>query len=83
MLETLFWIGVVLLVWGPSFTVLFYSNGGREDKLAAAVSGLKASPSSMRRWWGMFLSLAFGKEWRWVLSALGLIVLLVLKLAER
>ena len=81
MREALFWTGIVLLAWGPGFTALFYSNGGDENKLSAAVSTLEASQKPIRRWWGKSLSLVFGKESRWVLSASGLVLLFVLKLA--
>lgn len=79
--ETLFWIGVVLLVWGPAFTVLLYANGGQEGGLATEIADLEANRTLMRRWCGMLMSFFFGKGSRWLFSAAGLVLLLLLKFA--
>lgn len=80
--ETVFWTGVVLLIWGPGLTVMFYGYGGDEGELSASVARLEASRSAFVRAWGKLLALSIGRGWRWVLSACGAVLLLGLKLAE-
>lgn len=82
MREALFWLGIVLLVWGPGFSVLFCANGGDEKKLLNVVSALEESPNSLHRWWGSSLSIVLGKGSRWALSASGFLLLFVMKLSE-
>jgi hypothetical protein len=82
MRDVVFWIGVMSLVWGPCFTVMYYSDGGEERKLSDELAILKENQNKLRRWWGMSLSLVFGKGTRWVISAFGLVTLIALKLAE-
>lgn len=82
MRESLFWLGVVLLAWAPGFSILFYANGGDEKKLLDLVSTLTSSPRLVARWWGKSLTFVLGMGSRWALSAMGLLLLLVMKLAD-
>lgn len=79
-MEHLFWILVLLTVWAPAFTVMYYANGGEEEKLKASVQALRQSSSLLKRLIAGACFPFVDQVGRWGVSLMGLCGLLAMKL---
>lgn len=78
MRDVFFWTGIYLMFWGPGFTLTYMGN---EKDLATAIRRHQASLVWAERWFGHFFYVFCDQLSRWLVSATGLVLLFVLKLA--
>lgn len=80
-MKQLFWLLVLMAAWAPYLTVMYYTSGGQETELHRSISQGRLSDRRKQRLVWPLCWLLFDQANRWAVTAIGLIGLLVLRLA--
>lgn len=73
-------LAFAMLVWGPGFSVAVLGSGTTDLAIKKEIDSCRAHSGVWKRTWGTVLWILFDPLNRWLVSVLGLFILLVLKL---